>query len=249
MNISNVWKNLRFFDLEISKIYNNYALDKKQKTENTVPGRRTIFNTVTEFVFPCTLGIDPTTATRASVALSSLLPQSKPIIMSTDGVYEVSRLSFESFFEQVFSDGTRRRDGMPQDNRGMYSNEVTTVPRIFDETDADVGPCFDFEWMLSTGSNDRSYSQDTYGASPFLSRNVLMGNNYKQFEFQKPYILDGNELLSYTLKPTMGPRPGTRLPAGSADNVSEANFIVQMVTIGHKILGNGHVIPGAKAHY
>jgi len=243
-NLSNIWNKLKEKDLEISNLYKKYKRIKKERMDRRVPGRRVKFDTSTELVFPLVLGtpVDDD----YPIQLSSLSDAFSRIIMSTDGVYALTRASFEVYLEQKFENGTERRETLVRDLTGFYSTDVEIVTS---GVNTQYPPIFDFMWNVSTGSNQRSYSKDLAGNLGYSSRRCLMGGNSKQFEFGQPYFLDGNEMAQYQIKPILGPFPNYMLMTDGSSALVEANIILNIVTIGHKILGNGHVIPGAPAHY
>jgi len=250
VNLSEIWNTLNGINSEISGLYNDYKTVKTQRLTRVLPGRRSFFMTATEFEFPLVL---TNTATDLFSIVPAKLPVIKPIVMSTDGVYCLSRMSHESYLELSFD----YTSGVSTQHRSRRTVMVTTPYGLANyliinpNASNHIAPCFDFEWKLEIGSNDRSYATDAIinnnqNAQGFLGRKCLGGFNDKQFEFHKPYFLDGNEFFTLTINPTLVPLSNYRLKLSLASlvgltNVS-AKFIVSMVTIGHKILGNGHRI-------
>jgi hypothetical protein len=249
-NLSNVWNSLVKVNSEVSDLYKQYRELKKDRLTKVLPGRRSIFFTATEFEFTWVL-------TNTGTDLFSIAPAKqaiiKPIVMSTDGVYCLTKFAYEAYLELsfTFTSGTVvrnrvRRTTFCQTPFGL-ANFMVINPNLLSVT----APCFDFEWKLEIGSNDRSYATDAIlnnnqNSVGMLSRKCLGSYNNKQFEFAKPYYLDGNDFFTLTINPTLVPLSNFRLRAGLATiegltNLS-AKVVLSMVTIGHKILGHGHRI-------
>ncbi len=208
INFSNIWENLKNADREISAIVDSYKKLKSDRLRHTLPGRRSAFQTATEFKF----------------AFGSLQAITKPLVLATDGIYCVSRISCEIYYEFVSNGFVVRQTMTPVANGLIYKTLLG---------DSAVGgytlqpkPVFDFEWDYQVGSSTRHYGTDSLGGSRNLSRESLMGNNYKQFEFLRSYFFKGNDSIVLTIQPTV------QLPL-----VANRYFIVSIVTFGHKILG------------
>lgn len=259
VNLSNIWKSLKEADSEILSLKNQYKTYKKEALAKPLPGRRSMFVTATEFVWP---RVALTPANPAFGIFDVTLPFSmdeitQPVIMSGDGVYVVERISYEAYIQWEFdflastthpippslNKPRTRRDSLANVQNGLTAPSLTYVG-----LNRPGNPIFDFEWRLSIGSNDRSYSLDALGGrgggGDFLSRKALLGHNYRQLEFLRPYFLDGNEFFTLTLKPTYTPVPHSQAQFIGTNEFSKifARFVVSMVTIGHKVLGHGHRI-------
>ncbi len=254
MNLTNIWNTLKDLDGKIGDLYRDYHKTKLARQANVLPGRRSLFMTTTEFSFDCTVVAVGGESNDFTIKCQTL-PITKPIVMSNDGVYCISRMSYEAYIELSF-DYTSGASVLHRTRRTTLVNTPWGFSTYLITEDVGGGdpdapsPMFDFEWMLAIGSNDRAYSTDVISnnqnSGNFLSKKSLGGYNNKQLEFAKPYFLDGNEFFTLTIRPTLVPLSNSRLVLGLASiaglsNVN-AKIIVSMVTLGHKILGNGHKI-------
>lgn len=260
-NLSAIWNELTKANQEISELYHTYRDTVKQRLNNVLPGRRSVFFTATEFEFPWVL---TNTANDQFSILPTKNPVTKPIVASNDGILSISRMSYEAYLEFSFTytnglsvQQRSRRTTMNHTPFGL-SHYMVINPNMAMPAPNTVTACpaFDFEWKLAIGSNDRSYATDAIvnnnqNAQGMLARKCLGGYNEKQLQFLRPYFLDGNEFYTLTINPTLVPLSNFRfkigtntgaLPAGALTGVSNvsAKVIISVVTIGHKILGNGH---------
>lgn len=212
INFSNIWNTLKKSDEDIKAIINSYKKLKSDRKKHTIPGRRTMFMTATEFRF--------------LPGINQLQPITKPLVFSTDGIYCIGRMSYECYLENTTPPVTTRSTMISVAN-GLVHPDFLGDSGIAGYTNSPK-PVFDFEWDLAIGSNERHYSTDSLGGGRYLSRETLLGNNYKQLELMRSYFLKGNEFFALTVKPTLNT---------GIDVAPNRAFIVSIVTIGHKILG------------
>ena len=157
--LGNVWQLLKAVDNDVSNLRNSYTESKKSAQARQLPGRRTMFLTATEFIWPRVALANTAVPGVYEMTLPfSMESISQPVIMGGDGIYVLERISYEAYIQFEFDNlastlnpipaglnkPRTRRDSLSNIQNGLASPSVEAVGLARRSV-----PVFDFENLHS----------------------------------------------------------------------------------------------------